>query len=291
MTSKTDLFDTAMEFILSQPSLAREMIGGWHVVNNAVVDITENHFTVVWTVITNYITSPNTKVGLTFARPNTPSVWPNPTDVPIPERIHLSDRSWRLPKHVREADLGVALRYLDQLLVEGTVMSTSPAPSLISDCYAPITSPQRYLGGSGTEQTKRVVAELYDLVRAKHVGIAKEIFLGEFSDTQFDFPTWRLRTYDRHEDNPGNTWNFIWRDFAIEWYGRMGRDLRVNRLLTLDECEALLSDVRRDLDSYPWPAPYPEPRQPTEEELVQIDDKLRRNGVSGSILGCYRGTK
>lgn len=92
-----------------------------------------------------------------------------------------------------------------------------------------------------------------------------------------------LRTYDRHSSDYTHTWNFVWRDFAVQWYGRISRDPTFNRSLTSDEVVELLSDVIAGLRKHAFP-PEPAKVKPlTTEQALRIDRKLQSNGHSGAF--------
>lgn len=98
-----------------------------------------------------------------------------------------------------------------------------------------------------------------------------------------DTDTFRLRTYDYHDDDETLTWNFVWRDVAVQWYKHPGRCLVINRLLTDEEIQLMTDEVLLALSKYKFD---PEPRKyesTTRESPEKIASKLQNNSLSGAF--------
>lgn len=96
-----------------------------------------------------------------------------------------------------------------------------------------------------------------------------------------DTNVFRLRTYDYHDSDETLTWNFVWRDVAVQWYKHPGRCLTINRLLSDDELAVMADEVISALATYKF---EPEPRKfepATRESPEKIATKLMNNSISG----------
>lgn len=122
-----------------------------------------------------------------------------------------------------------------------------------------------------------------DMVKGHSPYAADVLFNSEEPGYDIVTDTFKLRTYNRHSGDNTHTWNFVWRDFAVQWYGRISRDPTFNRALTPDEAVALLKDVQVGLAAYTF-RPEPAPTKPmTSERLQAMTSKLQRNGRSGAF--------
>lgn len=65
-----------------------------------------------------------------------------------------------------------------------------------------------------------------------------------------DTDVFRLRTYDYHDDDETLTWNFVWRDVAVQWYKHPGRCLTINRLLSDEELSEMSEEIIKALSTY-----------------------------------------
>ncbi len=134
------------------------------------------------------------------------------------------------------------------------------------------------------EAVWQAFVEIENMVAAHSPTVASYIFGSWNPCYNIDTPAFRIRTYDYHEYDELLTWNFVWRDFAIQWYKHSHRSTCVNRLLSEAEIAEMLKEVKAGLDNYVWP---PEERKSelTPEQAERIAGKLLRNGKSGAFTG------
>lgn len=98
-----------------------------------------------------------------------------------------------------------------------------------------------------------------------------------------DTDTFRLRTYDYHDSDETLTWNFVWRDVAVQWYKHPGRCLVINRLMTDEEIQLMTDEVLLALSKYAFEPEPPKYESTTCESPEKIAQKLQNNSLSGAF--------
>lgn len=206
----------------------------------------------------------------------------------VPVLLHYNDRTYNMPAS------GAGVPYKSHLKMAQSILDTawamgddSPEPlrgsAPIEGIYPPIVNCRR---GFNEEDSPRAYAALL-AIRAmvkEHSPYAEDIlFTSESTECNLYHPDMALRTYDRHSSDYTDTWNFVWRDFAVQWYGRFTRSPNCNRELSETEFEQLLAEAKSILANHNWPAEPTPPKPLTPERLQAMTSKLQRNGQSGAF--------
>ena len=94
---------------------------------------------------------------------------------------------------------------------------------------------------------KTIVNQL-EMAVGKHSPYARDmLFHSGNCDSNIDTDVFKLRAHDYSAEGDDNTWNFIWGDFAIQWYKHSGRCLVCTRKLSAVEFVQMIREVRNCL--------------------------------------------
>lgn len=149
--------------------------------------------------------------------------------------------------------------------------------------YPPIVDPRLSLTEEDHPREYTLMLMLRELVKQQSPHAEDILFTSEYTGCNLFHPDLALRTYNRHSDNDTYTWNFVWRDFAVQWYGRFNRSLCMNRRLTDAEFIQLTGEAQSILKNHHWPK-EPAPTKPmTPERAKAMADRLMRNGQAGAF--------
>lgn len=203
-----------------------------------------------------------------------------------PVWLHINDRSYSAPCEGVYDDV---LEHVYQQFAEfwaieegnnhkavGPIFTTGKIIPPLVDCRLGLNEPEALTEAAVMHLVSQMVKEYSPYA-------ADVLFNSEQPGYDIITDTFKLRTYNRHSGDNTHTWNFVWRDFAVQWYGRISRDPTFNRRLTSNEVVALLNDVWAGLAKHTFP-PEPTPPKPlTPERLQAMTSKLQRNGRSGAF--------
>lgn len=98
-----------------------------------------------------------------------------------------------------------------------------------------------------------------------------------------DTDVFRLRTYDYHDDDATLTWNFVWRDIAVQWYKHPGRCLAINRLPSDEELILMSHEIIDALSTYQFQPEPPKHVRTLNEDPELVTLKLQNNSLSGAF--------
>lgn len=91
---------------------------------------------------------------------------------------------------------------------------------------------------------KTIVNQL-EMAVGKHSPYARDmLFHSGNCDSNIDTDVFKLRAHDYSAEGDDNTWNFIWGDFAIQWYKHSGRCLVCTRKLSAVEFVQMIREVQ-----------------------------------------------
>jgi hypothetical protein len=200
-----------------------------------------------------------------------------------PQYMHLNDRTISVNMEGRYSmSLQVVLEQMHDFW-DGAEPKPYPAPpSHMTGFIPPLVDCRTSLDADDHPREFAVMMLVEALVKQHSPHAARVLFHTEQPGYNIETPKFALRTYDRHSGNPLHTWNFVWRDFAVQWYGRSHRTPTFNRELSNRDVTELLSDVVNELHTYRWlPEPPPE-KLATPASMERAFGKLERNGNSGS---------
>jgi len=203
----------------------------------------------------------------------------------VPVVLHLNDRSYAASQTQGMRTDAEKLAVLFDALSMTWELDDGNLPSLevVEGIYPPIVNCRM---GFSEEDSPRAYAALLAIrtMVKEHSPHAEDIlFTSESTECNLYHPDMVLRTYNRHSSDYTDTWNFVWRDFAVQWYGRFTRSPNCNRELTEAEFEQLLAEAKVILNNHRWPK-EPAPTKPmTPERAKAMADKLMRNGQAGAF--------
>lgn len=205
----------------------------------------------------------------------------------LPVLLHYNDQTYRLP----QSEPGVS--YKAQLDMAHTLLSnawavdddTNPlvGEALIEGIYPPIVNCRMGFNEEDTPRAYGALLAIRAMVKGHSPHAEDLLFTSESTECNVYHPDMVLRAYDRHSSDYTCTWNFVWRDFAVQWYGRFTRSPSCNRELTETEFEQLLAEAKIILGDHTWPIDPPKPAPLTPQQIQRMSDKLQRNGRSGAF--------
>ena len=132
---------------------------------------------------------------------------------------------------------------------------------------------------------KTIVNQL-ELAVGAHSPYARDmLFHSGNGDSNIDTEVFKLRAHDYSAEGDNNTWNFIWGDFAIQWYKHSGRCLVCTRKLSHAEFVQMLADVRAVLETLTF-TQYSR-RDSEGEELPLTPQDVQQRLLSLQINGRY----
>lgn len=142
---------------------------------------------------------------------------------------------------------------------------------------------------------KTIVNQL-EMVVGAHSPYARDmLFHSGNCDSNIDTEVFKLRAHDYSAEGDDNTWNFIWGDFAIQWYKHSGRCLVCTRKLSHAEFVQLLAEVRATLETLTFTQYSRRDSQGEELPLTPQDVQqrllsLQLNGQYGAYGNAYPGS-
>lgn len=132
---------------------------------------------------------------------------------------------------------------------------------------------------------KTIINQL-ELAVGKHSPYARDmLFHSGNCDSNVDTDVFKLRAHDYSAEGDDNTWNFIWGDFAIQWYKHSGRCLVCTRKLSYDEFAQMMAEVRAVLDTLTF-IQYSK-RDTQGEELPLTPQDVQQRLLSLQLNGQY----
>ena len=203
----------------------------------------------------------------------------------VPAVLHVNDEIFGIPDTHGLTTPTEQLAALYDMLTITWDLEDGGLPDLnpVEGIYPPIVNCRRGFSEEDSPNAYRVMLAIREMVKAHSPHAEDILFTSESPECNIYHPDMILRAYDRHSGNYTHTWNFVWRDFAVQWYGRFTRSPNCNRELTDREAEQLLAEVKTILANHRW-APEPAPSKPlTPERLQAMTSKLQRNGRSGAF--------
>lgn len=132
---------------------------------------------------------------------------------------------------------------------------------------------------------KTIVNQLEAAVGAQSPYARDVLFHSGNCDSNIDTDVFKLRAHDYSAEGDDNTWNFIWGDFAIQWYKHSGRCLVCTRKLSHAEFVQMLAEVRATLETMTF-TQYSR-RDSQGEELPLTPQDVQQRLLSLQLNGRY----
>lgn len=215
----------------------------------------------------------------------------------VPYYIQVHDHTgFNIPSQYRgtDAEVSQALEYAFSFMKndDEQVLYPEPGGNTHGIMTYPLVDPRISLhpDNCDTEQhikTRDAIFNVLNAVKVLAPNTHSMITASWNGSHNIDTNVFRLRTYDYHDSDETLTWNFVWRDVAVQWYKHPGRCLTINRLLSDEELVLMNDEVIAALATYKFEPEPPKYESTTRESPEKIASKLQNNSLSGAFHSPY----